>query len=165
MRKIDIATDAKLIGRIDADTPIAFLNFQRLQHFQIAALAAEFTNSRALQHLHERLGGAIQNGNLDRVDVDKNVIDAAGIDRCEEMLRRREQDSLLHQAGGVADSRNVVALSFNGKIVEVRAAKDDARVSRRRKEANMSEDSGVKTHTFSECLSRYGGLNHCPSVR
>src|SRR5271169_1288004 len=81
------------------------------------------------------------------------------------MLRRGEQNSLFHQAGGIADASDIVSLCLNGKIVEVRATKNNSRVGGSRKQADASEHSGVKTHTFSKRLFRYSGLEHCPSVK
>jgi hypothetical protein len=37
-----------------------------------------------------------------------------------------EQDALLHKAGGVADASDVVAVGFDGEIIEINAAEDDA---------------------------------------
>jgi hypothetical protein len=54
-------------------------------------------------------------------------------------------------------------LGFNGKIVEIRAPKNDAGIGWRRKKAHMSEHPGVKTHTFRKRLSCYGGLKHRPT--
>jgi hypothetical protein len=47
-------------------------------------------------------------------------------------------------------------LCFNGKIVEVRAAKDDSGVRGSGQQADVSKDSCVQTHTFGERLTTYG---------
>jgi hypothetical protein len=79
------------------------------------------------------------------------------------MFGRRKPHALFHQTGGIADASDVVALSFNGKIVEIRAPKNDAGIGWRRKKAHMSEHPGVETHTFRKRLSCYGGLKHRPT--
>src|SRR5215831_2619937 len=117
MREIHVASDAELASWVDANATVAFTDFQRLQDFQITTLAAQLAHSGLLQHLHEGLRRAIQNWNLDRVDVDVDIVDAAGIDGREEVLGGREQNTLLHKAGGIADARHVVALSLNGEVV------------------------------------------------
>src|SRR5271154_7058531 len=58
-----------------------------------------------------------------------------------------------------------MSLRLNGKIVEVGATENNSGVGRSGEKANVSEDSGVKTHTLSRRLSRYSGLEHCPSLR
>jgi hypothetical protein len=50
-------------------------------------------------------------------------------------------------------------------MVEVHAAKNDAGIGRRRQQADVSEDTRVKTHTFSVRLASYGGLKHFPSAK
>ena len=113
-----------------------------------------------LEHLHEGLGGAVQNGNFDRVDVDENVVDSAGVDRGEQVLGRGQQHALFHQAGGVADARDVVALRFDRKIVEVDAAKNDAGVGGSGSQTDVAVDSGVESHTLGGRRAQNGGLKH-----
>src|ERR1035437_9463316 len=121
MRKIDVAADMEFFGRIDSNAAIAFGDLERLQNLQIAALAAETAKTGLLEHGHEGFGGTIKNGDFDGVDVDVNVVDSAGINSGEQVLCGRQQNALLHQAGGVADARDVFTLRFNGKIVQVDA--------------------------------------------
>src|SRR5580704_1946981 len=81
------------------------------------------------------------------------------------MLSGGEQHALLHQAGGIAYACDVVSLRLNVKIVEVRATEDDFSVGRSWEQADVSENPGVKANTFSRRLSRYSGLEHCPSLK
>src|SRR5450432_3058014 len=160
MREIDVAAHVEFFRGVDSYAPVAFYDFQRLQHLEVAALAAQLANAGMFQHLHERLRGAVQNGNLDGVDVDENVVDAARIDGGEEMLRRGQEHALLHQAGRVADARDVVALRFDWKIVEVNAPKNDAGIRGSSVQPDVAEHSGVKPHTFSSGRAKNGGLKH-----
>src|SRR5579864_9767894 len=148
MRKIDVAAHAKFVRGINADATVAFRNFEGLQDFQVATLAAKLTNARAIEKVHERLRGAVENGQLERVDFHVDIVDAARIRRGEQMLGGGEQHAIFHQAGGVTDARDVAAVGLNFKIVEVNAAKHDACVWRRRNEANVRTDGGMKADAF-----------------
>jgi hypothetical protein len=115
----------KVVGRIDPDPAIAFNHFQMFQNLQKPPPPTQSPQTTMLQHLHERFGGAIQYRYLDGIDVDKDVVDAAGINRCEQMLGSREQNALFHQTGGVTHPCNIVPLGLDGEIVEINAAKND----------------------------------------
>jgi hypothetical protein len=118
-----------------------------------------------LEHLHEGLGGAVKNRHLNRVNVDEYVVDSAGIDRREQMLCGGEQNALLHQARCIADTRNVMALRLDVKIVEICSAKNNASTSRGWREADVAIDTCVKAHTLSGSLTRNRGLKHDPLLR
>jgi hypothetical protein len=79
MREINITANVEFIGGVDANAAAVFDNFDRFQDFQETALAAEAANTGLIQQLHEGLGRTVKNGNFDVVDIDKNVVDAAGI--------------------------------------------------------------------------------------
>src|SRR5258708_14918219 len=70
VRKIDIATHTKLVRWINPYAPVAFHDFQRLQHLQIPPPSAQFANASLHKHLYDRLGRAIQNGHFNRINVD-----------------------------------------------------------------------------------------------
>src|SRR5215472_2810169 len=163
VREIHIAADAKLLGWINADPSVAFANFQRLQHLQITALAAQLAQARSFEHLHERLGGAIEDGHFDRIDVDKYVVDSTGINGGKEMLGSRQQHSLLHQAGGVADASNVVTVGLDGEVVQIYAAENDSGLGGCGNQADASVDAGVQAHTLGRRFSGYGCLEHSPT--
>src|ERR1700730_14277169 len=110
MREIDIAAHAEFISRVNSDAPVALDNLERLQNLQEAALATKPPRAHFLQHLHERLCGAIEDGHFDGINFDINIVNSAGVDRGKKMLRCGEQHALLHQASGVTDARNVVPL-------------------------------------------------------
>jgi len=71
-----------------------------------------------------------------------------------------EKNALLHEAGGVADASNVVAVGFDGEIVEVDAAENDAGIGGSGLEAEFCVDSGVETHTIGFDRAMDGGLKH-----
>lgn len=113
-----------------------------------------------IEELEERLGGTVENGDFDVVQVDEDVVDAEGIGGGEKMLGGGEQDALLHKAGGVADASNVVAVGFDGKIVEVNAAENDTGVRRSREKPELSVDTGVEPHTLCFHRPMDGRLEH-----
>src|SRR5947199_219991 len=158
MRKIHVAAHAKLIGRIDADPAVSFGDLQGLPYLQIAPLAAQFANAGLLQHLHEGLCRAVQDGHFDRVDVDVNVVDATGINGGEQMLGGGEQNALFHEAGGITNASDVLPLGFNKEIVQVNAAKHDACFGRGRYQANVTVHARVDAHTLCEGLLGDGSL-------
>jgi hypothetical protein len=130
MGKIDVAADAELIGGIDADAATVFDDFDGPENFKVAAFAAKTAKAGLIEELKEGLGGAVENGDFDVVEVDEDVVDAVRIGSGEKVLGGGEKDALLHEAGGVADASNVVAVGFDWEIVEVHAAEDDAGVWR-----------------------------------
>src|SRR5579883_2909676 len=69
-------------------------------------------------------------------------------------------NALLHQAGGIADARDVLTVRFDGKVVQVHAAEDYAGIRRCRKEAEMRMNTRMETNAL--CINRTvdGALEH-----
>ena len=76
------------------------------------------------------------------------------------MLSGGEEDALFHEAGGITDARDIVAVGLDRKIVEVYAAEDNAGVWRRGLKAELGMDAGVETHTLGFYGALDGGLEH-----
>ena len=163
MWEIDVAAHAKLVSRVDTDAAVTFADLQRPQNFQIAAFAPQPADPGVFEHLHKRLGRTIEDGYLDGIDIDVDVIDATRIDGCKEVLRRGKEYPLLHQAGSVTDAGNVVSLGFDGKVLEINAAKNNACFSRGRDQANAPTHTSVEAHTFNRRFSRNSSLEHAPA--
>jgi hypothetical protein len=161
MGEVNVATDAKFVGRIDADAAAVFDDFNGLENFKVAALAAKAAEAGLIEELEEGLGGTVKNRDFDVVEVDKDVVDAVGIGGGEKVLGGGEQDALLHEAGGVADASDVVAVSFDREVVEVDAAEDDAGVRGSGEKTEVRVDTGVETHTLSFDCAVDCGLKHC----
>src|SRR5260221_3424378 len=87
MRKIHVAANTELVGRVDTNPPVTLDDLQRLQNFEEAALAPESASASFLEHLHERLRRAIEDRHFDGIDVDVNVVEPARVDRGKEELR------------------------------------------------------------------------------
>jgi hypothetical protein len=113
-----------------------------------------------IEELEERLGGTIENGDFDIVQVDENVVDAVGIGGGEKVLGGGEQDALLHEAGGVTYASDVVAVGLNGEIVKINSAENDTSIRRRGEETKVRVDTGVETHTLGFDCAVDCGLKH-----
>ena len=64
------------------------------------------------------------------------------------MLGGGDEHAVLHQAGGVADARNVADVRFDLEIVEIGAAEDDPGVRGRGQQAQPGTHGGVKSYTI-----------------
>jgi len=125
MGEIDVTADAEFVGGINADAAAVFDDFDGLEDAKVAAFSAKAAEAGLIEQLKERFGGTVEDGNFDVVEIDENVVDSVGVGGGEKMFGGGKQDALLHEAGGVADAGDVVAMGFDWEIVEVDAAEDD----------------------------------------
>jgi hypothetical protein len=102
-----------------------------MDDFKVAAAATQAPNASLVEKLEEWFCGAIEDRNLDRINVNEDVVDPGGVNRGEEVFGGGKKDALFHQTGGVADAGNVAATGFNRKMIKVGATKNDATVSGR----------------------------------
>jgi hypothetical protein len=160
MGEINVAANTKFIGGIDADAAAIFEDFYGLEDTEVAALAAEAAETGLIEELEERFCGAVENGNFDVVEVNKDVVDAVGVGGGEKVFRGGEQDALLHKAGGVTDVGDVVAVGFDRKIVQVNATENDARIRWSWLKAKLGVDAGMEAHTSGLYGAVDGGLKH-----
>jgi len=160
MRKINVAADSKFVGGIDGNAAAVFDDFDRLENFKVAALSTEAAEAGLIKELEEGLGGTVENGDFDVVEVNKDVVYAVGIGGGEKVLGGGEQDALLHKAGGIADASDVVAMGFDGEVVKIDAAENDPGVRRSGEETKVRVDTGVETHTLSFDCAVDCGLKH-----
>jgi hypothetical protein len=158
--KIDVAADTELVGGIDADAAAVFDDLDRFEDFKVAPFAAQATKAGLIEELEERLGGTIEDGDFDIVEVDEDVVDAVGVGGGEKVLGGGEQDALLHEAGGVAYASDIVAVGFDREIVQVDTAEDDAGVWGSGEKTELSVDTGVETHTRGFYGTMNCGLKH-----
>jgi len=160
MRKINVAADSEFVGGIDSNAAAVFDDFDGLEDFKVAAFSTEAAEAGLINELEERLGGTVEDGDFDIVEVNEDVVDAVGIGGGEKVLGGGEQDALLHKAGGVADASDVVAVGFNWEIIEINAAEDDAGIRRSGEETKVRVDTGVETHTQGLDCAMDCGLKH-----
>jgi hypothetical protein len=143
MGKIDVTANAEFVGGINGDAAAVFDDFNGLEDTEVAAFAAKAAETGLIEELKERLGRTVEDGDFDVVEVDENVVDAVGVGGGEKMLGGGEQNALLHEAGGVADAGNVMAVGFDGEIVEVDAAKNDPGIRGSGLKTEFSVNAGV----------------------
>ena len=143
MGEIDVTANAEFVGRIDADAAAVFDDFNGPEDPEVAAFAAKPTEAGLIEQLKERLGRAVKDGDFDVVEVDEDVVDAIGVGGGEKMFGGGEQDALLHEAGGIADAGDVVAVGLDGEIVEVDATEDYAGIGRSGLKAELGVHAGV----------------------
>jgi hypothetical protein len=160
MGEVNVAADAEFVGGIDADAAAVFDDFDGLEDAEVASFAAKAAEASLIKQLEERFGRAVQDGDFDVVQVDEDVVDAVRIRGGEEMLGGGQEDALLHEAGGVADAGDVVAMGFDGEIVEVDAAENNAGIRGSRLKAELGVDAGVETHTLGFYRLLNSGLEH-----
>ena len=71
-------------------------------------------------------GAAVEDGQLQVVELDDDVVDAHADERGEQVLGGGDEHALAHEAGGIADLGHVAADGGNFEVVEIGAAEDDA---------------------------------------
>ena len=143
MGEIDVAANAEFVGGIDANAAAVFDDFDRFEDAEVAAFSAKTAEAGLVEQLEERLGRAIEDGDFDVIEVNEDVVDAIGIRGGEKMLGGGEKDALLHEAGGIADAGDVVAVGLDGEIVEVDAAEDYAGIRGGGLKAELGVHAGV----------------------
>jgi hypothetical protein len=158
--KINVTADTEFVGGIDTDAAAVFDDFDRLEDAEVAALAAEAAESGLIEELEEGFGGAVEDGDFYVVEVEEDIVDAVGIGGGEKVFGGGEQDALLHEAGGVADAGDIVAVGFDREIVEVDAPENDAGVGRSGLKAEFCVNTGVEAHTSGFHGAMDGRLKH-----
>jgi hypothetical protein len=158
--KIHVAADTEFVCGIDANAAAVFDNFDRFEDAKVTALATKTAESSLIQELEERLCGTVKDGNLDVIQFDEDVVDAVGVGGGEKVFGGGEQNALLHKAGGVADAGDIVAVSFDGEIVEVNSTENDPAVRGSRLKPELRVDAGVEAHTFGLHRAMDGRLKH-----
>jgi hypothetical protein len=133
------------IGWIYRDELIALAQFQFPPNAKVCPRAPLLSNSRFLNGINERLGTAIQNWQLQIIQFDHGIIDAAA-DACREhVLSGGNQDAFFHQARGIADSGNVAAYCLHLEPIEIDASEDYARARRRRQYPQLNRSPTMQT--------------------
>jgi hypothetical protein len=143
MGEVDVTANAEFVGGIYGDAAPVFDDFDRFEDADVAAFAAKASEAGLIEQLKERFGRAVQDGNFDVVEVDKDVVDAVGIGGGEKVFGGGEEDALLHEAGGVTDAGDIVAVGFDGEIVEIYAAEDYAGIRGSGMKAKLGVYAGV----------------------
>ena len=69
-----------------------------------------------------------------------------------------DQNTLIHQTGGIADTRDVIPRGRDGEIVQIRTAEDNARTRWRRCEANAHIHAVMQAHALNGHRALDGGF-------
>ena len=100
------------------------------------------------QQLHVRRAAAIQYGDFQVVDLNVGVVHAHAIENAEQMLGGGDHHALPHQAGGIADTRDIAPKGGDGEIVKISAEKDDAGGRGGGENPNRDGNAAVKSYAF-----------------
>ena len=120
--KVDGVGNAVAIAGIDADKFAGIVDLNGFADAEIFSPATLGLQPDRLEGGDVRQRAAIEDGQLQVVELDDDVIDAVADQRGEQMLGGGNQNSLAHEAGRVTDLSYVAAGCGNFKIVEIGAA-------------------------------------------
>src|SRR5260370_34426771 len=97
VRKLDHAGYGVRVRRTHAHSAIAVDHFYMLQDPEELARRLELFDPRALDHVDEGFGAAVQNRDLQRIYVDYAIVDVAPGQRRQQVLDGRDHHALTHQ--------------------------------------------------------------------
>ena len=157
MVKENVAGKQKTIRRKDRDSLPRRFDRNRPTYSEVTPAAAIRPYTGFAKKIGKRPAAAIENRNLEVIDLDGRVIDAHAIDHAQQMLSGRNEHALAHQTGGVANASDVTPTRRDLKIVEVGSLKDDAGSRRSRQDAYRDRYSAVQ----SDAGDRDRLLNRC----
>ena len=123
-----------------------FPQLQLTADAQIGAGPSLLADSALAYGFHKRQRAAVENGELQVVQLDDGIVDAATDQGGEQMLGGGNEHALFHQTGGVADPGHVPAHRFQFKAVEVGATKDHARSRRRRQDPQLDRSTAMQPY-------------------
>jgi hypothetical protein len=155
--EVDRIVDRIALTGVDTDELAAFVYLNGLEDAEVFALAPLAAQAGGEQSFDVGLGAAVQDGDLEVVDLDDDVIDAEADEGAEEMFGGLDENALAHERGGVGDLGDVTAGGGNLKVVEIRSAEDDAGAGWSGDEAEIDAYTGVKADAV-EADGRQDGL-------
>lgn len=155
--EVDGIGDGVSVGGIDADEFIALANLNLLQDSKISALAALAAQAGSQNHFDEALSAAIKNRDFEIIELYGSIIEADADEGRKQVLRGRDEHAFFHQAGGVADARDVAAERFDFVVVEIYTAKDNAGAGSRRQDPQVNGSAAVQAdaltlYSATDCL-------------
>src|SRR5579884_3701571 len=154
----DIAGEQEPIGGKNRDPFIAVLDGNRPANAQVLPAPAAGLQARAAQQYHPGLAAAVEDGHLEIVDLDVNVVDAHTVEHAQQMLGGGDKDTLAHQAGGIADTCDIAPDSWHFEPLQVGANKNDAGAGRRGDDPHVDGNSVVQPGTADLNGTLDGGL-------
>ena len=150
--EVDGVVDGVAVAGIDADEFVAggraFSDLDGLEDADVLALAALAFEAGGEDGGDVGERAAVEDGNLEVVDFDDDVVDTEADEGGEEVLGGLDEDALAHERGGVRDARDVATGGGDLEVVQVGAAEDDAGAGGRGNEAHGDGGAGVETHSL-----------------
>src|SRR5579862_8044115 len=147
MREIDGIRDRIGVGRIDGDELVTLAHLHFAADLQIFSRAALLANAYLTNHVHKRLGAAIEDGKFEVVELNNRVVNSQADEGGKHVLGSGDEYALLHQASGVADPGHVAADGLDFNAMEIGAAEDDAGARGRGQDAHGDRRPAVQTYT------------------
>jgi glutamate carboxypeptidase len=146
-RKVDGVVDAVALAGVDADELRALADLDLFEDAEVLAAAALGLEADALEGFHVRQRRPVEDGKLEVVHLDDDVVHAEADERGEQVLGGRDEDRPTHERGGVADPGDVAAVGGDLEAVQVRPAEDDAGAGRRSDQAHGDFGPGVEAYS------------------
>jgi hypothetical protein len=150
MREVDGVLNREAVCRVDADELVAIAKLERLDHAQVLAMLALAAKSGGEDHVDEGLGAAIEDGELEVVELDDRVVESGADNGGQQVLGGGDEHSALHQAGCVADFGDVATVGLDEESVEIDAPKDNAGTGVSREDPQGDRSAGMKTNAGTE---------------
>ena len=97
------------VAGIDADELVALAHFDGLRMRRYSRRRRWVLRPTLAEGLDVGQSAAVEDGQLEVVQLDDDVVDAHADERGEQMLGGGDEDALAHEAGGVADFGDVAA--------------------------------------------------------
>jgi len=134
------------------------------------AAAALLANAGAEEGFDVRKGAAVENGELEVIDFDDDVVDAHPNESGEKVLGGGDEHALAHKAGGVTHFGDVTCGSGDFEVVEIGAAEDDARAGGGGQKTHGGRCTGVQAdpgefERFGYGLFEVDGLGQCATPK
>src|SRR4051812_10764353 len=103
----------------DGDSLIAFHDSHWPPDSEVAPLAPQFARARGSQQIDKRLAAAIENGYLQVIDFQPNIIDAKTVEGTQQMFGGGNENTVAHQACRIADALDVFPARGDGEKIEI----------------------------------------------
>ena len=112
---------------------------------EISAGPALLANTALAYGFHKRQRAAVENGQLQVIQLHDGIVDAAPNQGGEQMLGGGNEHALFHQTGGITHPGYVLAHGLQFKAVQVGAPKDHARSRGRGQDPQLDRRAAMQS--------------------
>src|SRR5579862_388236 len=147
MGEVDLVGNRVTVRRIHRNEFIAFAQFQVAANLQIGARASLLADPRSLDQVYERLCTSIENGELQIIQLHDRIIDPRPNEGREQVLGRGDEHASLHQAGCIANPREIPANGLDFKTIEVHTTEYNPRPGWSGQNAHVDWCAAVQSDT------------------